>query len=212
MTLPEIIDSIISQVQSTRTVQSKFSTPYMIDVINSAKGTVQNLLYKKYQKINSAWTQQYRVEYVADTQETNKFVRFLLPTPAVTLGMVNSGIVYAGNPDGCQNYALVQSRGELANYLSHRVTKKMPIILYSDTYLEVYNLPLIKEMLIDYVPADPTQLPTYNYEIDQYPLDEEGIALLKDSVYNTITGTQAKATTDYGQNMKDNTTAVTPTE
>jgi hypothetical protein len=184
----------------------------MIDVINSAKGTVQNLLYKKYQKINSVWTQQYRVEYVADTQETNKFVRFALPTPAVTLGMVNSGIVYAGNPDGCQNYALVQSRGELNTFLSHRTTKKLPIILYSDTYLEVYNLPLIKEMLIDYVPADPTLLPTYNFDLDQYPLDEEGIALLKDSVYNTITGVQAKAPTDVGQNLKDNPTSIPVSE
>jgi hypothetical protein len=212
MTLPEIIDAIISQVQSTRTVQSKFSVPYMIDVVNSAKGTVQNLLYKKYQKINSAWTQQYRVEYVKDTQETNKFVRFALPTPAVTLGMVHSGIVYAGNPDGCQNYALVQSRGELSTFLSHRTTKNIPIILYSDTYLEVYNLPLIKEMLIDYVPADPTLLPTYNFDIDQYPLDEEGIALLKDSVYNTITLGQSKAPVDYSNSMVDKPTETPHTE
>lgn len=211
MTLPQIIDSIISQVQSDVTAGTKFNSAYLQDVIHNAKNTVQNALYTKYGKINSAWTMQFEVEYSKDLQESTKFRRFLLPTPAVTLGFDNSGIVYAGTKDGCQNYATVQSRGELNTFLSHRVTKKDPIILYSDTYLEVYSHPLLQELLIDYVPSNPTLLPTYNMDQSEYPLCEEGLLMLKDLVYQKVSGVQAKAPTNYSTSLTDKPTAI-PTE
>ena len=209
MTLPKITDSIIQQVQSTYTVASKFNTAYLYDICNNVKNVVQSNLFKKYGKINSAWTQQYVAEYNKDEQEDGaKFIRFTLPTPAVTVGDDNSGIMYAGDADGCQNYGLVQSRGELNNFLRHRVTKKLPIILYSDYYLEVYNMPLLKTLLVDFIPTDPLLLPTYNVDYDEYPLCAEGVSMMKALVAQSITNDQAAKPTDDKQDMIDSPTTI----
>lgn len=208
MILPKITDSIIQQVQSIHTVGTKFNTANLYDIVNNIKGTVQVMQFKKYGKVNSAWTQQFTALKEDDLQESKKFIRFELPTPAVNLGSDNSGIVYSGSADGCQNFALVQTRGELNTFLNHRVTKKKPIILYSDAFLEVWNQPLIKELLIDYVPTNPLLLPTYNVDYDDYPLDAEGIAILKALVYESITNKQAVKPTDYDPGMTDKPTVI----
>ena len=207
ITLPKLADSIIRQIQSIRTDSSKFENDYLFDLIHQAKANIQNTLYKKYGKINSTWTLQYVPDFEIDLQEDNKFIRFSIPTAAVTLGTTNSGIVYVGTMDMCNNFALVQSRGELNNYLSHRVTKSNPVVLYSDSILEVYNSSL-KEILVDYVPLNPTVLPTYNIDIDNYPLDDEGVAMLMIMIKQTITMDQSKTPTDYKQNKIDNPTAI----
>lgn len=207
ITLPKLADSIIRQVESIRTDKTKFETKYLFDLIHQAKATVQSNLYKKYGKINSSWTVQYFPDYEVDLQETNTYKKFSIPTPSVTLGGTHSGIVYVGSVNLCDSFPTVQSRGELSNYLSHRVTKDKPVVLYSDTFLELYNCP-IKNILIDYVPANPTLLPTYNLDIDNYPLDDEGIDMLMQLIKQATTGIQAKMPVDYLPNKIDTATAV----
>ena len=53
--------------------------------------------------------------------------------------------------------------------------------------MEVYADPMIKEMMIDGVFANPALLPTYNINFSLYPIDGASLALLKTTVAQQMT-------------------------
>lgn len=205
MTLPQIADQIIKEVQGgVRTIESKFSYEYIYSLIHTYRANVIRQQYSKAKRIHPLWTQQYLPEFSKDLQDDICMVKFQVP-PSIIMNEQVNGYLYIGEVNGSCAYNQLNSRAELSTYNQHRVTKEAVRIIYSDGILEVYGNTEIKQLRIDAVFANPTDVPTYNIELDQYPIDNESLNQAKELIVKTELGREAQGPADFKQNILDET-------
>lgn len=210
-TLPRIADSIKRMAQGgTSTEESKFTLPYLYQVIHEARSNVIKAVFTAERKIQSVWTQSYEPDFDPLIQDQNPCcVKFAIPAP-IALDKKTQGFLYVGEIGGNCAYRIVRSRAELANGNQHRVTKTKDITLggiirglYSDGILELYGNLNLKKIRVDGVWLNPTLLPTYNLEQDFYPVSDLELAQIKQVIYQSVIGNEAKTPQDIKQDMVD---------
>lgn len=199
MTLPQVRESVIRTISAAlKTDEDRYESDYIDDLVHQHRAEAIWMMWKQDKRINSNWTQQFIAEYSRDLQEDDCFVRFACP-PLVALGKKADGAVYVGSIKGRVTYRKVTSRAELANNDLHRFVKvnsRTLKALYSDGYWEIHGDPLIKEVRIDGIFANPTDIPTFNAEIDQYPIDDNTLVLMKKLIILSEMGPMAEETPD----------------
>lgn len=166
---------------------TRYDIAFTEDTIHKARATVLFNYYQKYHKINPSWTQQFIGEYSSLLQESNKFIKFQCPS-VLTLDDFIDGFMYVGNLNDNVSYRKISNRATLSTYNSHRYTRlniDTPEFIYSDGYIEIYGNSMIRQLKVDGIFTDPTKIPTYNKEFDQYPVDESLIPLMQDLIFNT---------------------------
>lgn len=205
-------DAINSEQGAIFTQQSKFSIPYIYDLIHSFREVVIKINYTKTGKANPAWFQKYYPEFTEALQESTTSVKFECPA-SVIMDDQTDGFFYIGTTDGACNFRKNQNRADLAMYQAHRVTKvstggKIKTI-WSDGFLEVVGNPLQKDILIDGIFANPTLLPDYNIEFSEYPLDGDSWNQIKQLLFPSTIARQAQSPTNAKQTMVDLPTSIT---
>lgn len=209
--LPKIADSIKRMAQGgISTEESKFTLPYLYQVIHEARSTVIKAAFTRERKIQSVWTQSYEPDFDPLIQDESPCsVKFSIPAP-MNLDNKTQGFLYIGSVDGNCGYKMVISRAELSTYNNHRVTKTKDIVLggsirglYSDGILELFGDLNLKKIRIDGIWLNPTLIPTYNMNIDYYPVDDVNLSLLKTYILQNTTGIEAKTLSDKKQDMED---------
>lgn len=212
ITLPNIADQIIRNVQGgIRTDETKFSPPYLFDLIHQARSTVIKNRFTKERRIQSVWTQQYIPDFIPELQDSNCIVKFSVPAP-IPLDNQTDGFIYIGEINNNCAYRKATSRGEIANYNKHRATRNNKgvvmngniKVLYSDGILEVYGNPLLKEIRIDGIFMNPTLIPTYNIHLSEYPIDDASLQEMKIIILKNITNIEARTPSDKTQDKSDN--------
>jgi hypothetical protein len=114
--------------------------------------------------------------------------------------------MYIGATDCLNQYRLLRSRAELATYTRHRVVKEsnVPLVIYSDGMLEVHNTTLDKiDLRIDGVFMSPMELPTYNEDLSDFPMDEKNIVELKQLILRAELGQEAATPSKIKQDNLD---------
>lgn len=210
-TLPKIADSLKRSVQGgISTVESKFSVPYLFQIIHEAKSAVIRADFIQTRRIQAVWALPYEPEFDPNIQDEAGIVKFYLPSPPIALDNKNDGFLYVGDPNGLCNFRKVTSQAELANSNKHRTTEVKNIALGGkikyllvDNILKFYGNPNLKNILINYIPYNPTLLPTYNLEVDLYPIDGDNLAKMKTLILQSVTGIEAKVQADKIQDMSD---------
>lgn len=201
-TLPNIADSIIRQVQGgIRTDETKFSIPYLYSVIHEARASVIKALFTQERRIQSSWTQIVIPDFNADLQDNDCCVKFEVPA-TIALDKKTDGLLYVGEINKNCAFRKVISRAELSTINKHRTSKAIKF-LYSEGTLEIYSNPLLKEVMVDGIFANPTLIPTYNIALSEYPIDDMLLNQLKISVMQ-ILGVEAQTGEDKINNMSDN--------
>lgn len=182
MTLPEVRESTIRTVSAAlKTDEDRYEPDFMEAIIHQYRASAIAIMWREDKRINANWTQQYIAVYSKDLQEDDCFVRFECPA-LIKLDRKTDGAIYVGSASGNVAYRKVTSRAELANNNLHRYTKtnsRTIKVLWSDGYWEAHGNNLIKELRTDGIFANPTDIPTYNVELDQYPIDEDTLSLMK---------------------------------
>jgi len=200
--LPKIADAIIRNIQGAiRTSETKFDIPYIYQVIHEARASILKATFTKERRIQSSWTQIYIPDFNADLQDNDCVVKFEVPAP-VALDNKIDGFLYVGMIEKNCAFRKAVSRAELSNINRHRTGRKAIKYLYSEGIMEVYANPLIKEMMIDGIFANPTVLPTYNIRFSEYPIDDASLALLKTAVAGLL-GVPAQTPADKKQDNFD---------
>lgn len=157
------------------------------DKIHYGRAFVIGQSFQQSKRIGSSWTQQYISPFDPNLQDTNDFVRFKVPH-VIRLDSLRDGFVYVGAITSTTAYRRVNNRAEMANYNLHRITKqneRTPKFIYSDGYIEVYGDTMIKELRVDGIFRNPTHIPSYNQDIDPYPISADLIGVLKDYLLKT---------------------------
>jgi hypothetical protein len=205
MTLLEIATQIIKEVQGgMRTVESKFSNEYIYSLIHAYRANVLRAQFSKSKRIHPLWTQQFYPEYSADLQDDVCAVKFQIPA-SIIMNEQTNGYLYIGEVAGNCAYKQLNSRAELSTYNQHRVSKQGVRIIYSDGTLEVYGNIEMKTLRVDGVFANPAEIPTFNPDFDNYPMDNESINQMKDIIVKAQLGKEAQTPADFKQNQLDET-------
>lgn len=185
MTLPQVRESVIRIVSAAlKTDEDRYEAAYIDDVIHQYRAEAIWTVWQRAKRVNANWTQQFISTYSKDLQDDDCLVRFACP-PLIALDKKTDGAIYVGSIVGNVSYRKVTSRAELANNDVHRFIKsnsRAIKALYSDGFWEIHGDPLIKELRIDGVFANPTDVPTFNPISDQYPIDDKTLTMVKNLI------------------------------
>jgi len=202
-TLIEIRDDIIATPSGGVMIDNtKYSLDYIEYLIHQYRARAIFISWSTTKRINPLWTQQFIATYDESLQDSKKYVLFKCPPP-ISMDSMMDGFLYIGEQDGNCAYRKVVSRADLANRNAHRYSSCEPgkmSVLWSDGMFEVYGNTMLKQLRVDGVFEDPTQIPTYNKEIDQYPVSNDILIILKDMLMKEqvqiMTGTPEESSTD----------------
>lgn len=208
MIIEKITDSIIRNVQSIHTLGTKFEVPNIEDLCNQFRAVQLRSNYAKTGRINPQWMQQYVLEYDVDMQDDQCISKFKMPAPLV-LDNETDGIVYVGTLKGKCAYRKVPNRAWLALYNNHRNSGSKPICLYENGILEIHGEKgkVPKEATTTTVFDNPFELPDYNMDFSDYPIDNDNLVQMQQILIQSLLS-QSKTPTNYKpQNTDPLTTA-----
>lgn len=97
---------------------------------------------------------------------------------------------YVGGTDGCSRYRENRTISQYQNTINQQVPK---ITMYykEGDMLKVDNNQ-IETILTNYIPVNPTSVPTFNYELDEFPSDDA----MMDIIFNEMFETYQKKAAD----------------
>jgi hypothetical protein len=90
---------------------------------------------------------------------------------------------YVGGIDGCSRFRENLTISQYQNSINKQVPS---ITLYykEDTMLKVDNNQ-VETILVNYIPVNPVNVPTFNYELDEFPLDDAMIDIVFNEMFET---------------------------
>ena len=78
-----------------------------------------------------------------------------------------------------------------------------------NNYLKVDNNG-VGTILTNYIPVDPMQVPTFNFDYDEYPIDEALLNTIFDMMFATYQSKIANTPKDTKSDSQDTTKSITP--
>jgi hypothetical protein len=202
-----IVDDVIRAVESVRTDSAKFPVDYIIDLCDQYRAQAVKTIYERTKRIHPAWVQKYVPDFETDIQDDPLAVKFWIPAP-ISMGPSQNGVIYTGNLSGTKNFKRLLSQSEYATYCQHRnFSKKTEVVLIEGIegdfiLLKVFGNKLLKQMRTDGVWSRPSKLSNFNYDMDMYPLDDEGIVLMKQLIIKSQLSLQEQVAANLKQNEK----------
>lgn len=211
MILQEIIERLVSNAQGGLfSDETRFNEATLTTLINTARAQTIQAIYFKNKRINPACYQTHFPSYDADLQVDDPcLVKFKCPS-VINLDSNSDGFRFVGQVDGVRGFRRVVSRAQLATYNQHPFMKvqggRYIAALWSapDGVWEIYNSSL-KYLRVEGIFANPLEIPTYNKDIDDYPVSVEMLPMIEDFIFKTVTAIEAQTTPDYVSTSTDTT-------
>jgi len=188
MTYKELVDRITSNVQAgIKTDETRFSRDFVKAHLNTARATAIQQSFAKYRKINPIWQQEFELVYDADVQldvNSTCITRYNVPTWIGIDGRTD-GMLFVGNSTN-RGFRIFNSQSELSLYLNLPLQdpytgRYVGVVRYAD-HIELHFSNRVKSGKILMLYQDPLQCPTFNEDLDQYPVTEELIGMIEDLI------------------------------
>ncbi len=173
---------------------------YIDKIINTYRARLIKAIYNGNKRINPQCYQKHWPEYEELLQDDDGCtVKFRHPE-VISLDDRSDGFRYIGGIDCANNFARIQSRAWVSTFNDNRITKvntrRRTSVLYDGNaqILEVYGDPELDQILTESLLANPMSIPTYNIDVDQYPLNEDLISDMLAMVWNDNISQEARIT------------------
>ena len=168
------------------TDESRYDIGTMTAVLNAARGYAITELHKQNNRIHPSFLQRVYPQYKKDLQQDDCYTLFEVPK---TIGINNQidGLMYVGTIDGKNSFWKIRTRMQANSRRNHRIhniaMEKHVHFLYDNTrgYLEVYD-DKVKYILVEGIFGDPTSIPGFNLEEDDYPITMDAMKRIEDMV------------------------------
>lgn len=175
MRLPNIVDQIKSNISGgISTEESRFDDLLIEDKIHSARATVIANYISTGKFPNAAWCQE--VDIDAIDRDVEKGVVFFECPSVISVNSLGDGFVYVGNTNGITPFVRIGS-GRM-NLSMHNGIGKMNTIMWkyefglqNNAQVLCYNNPKLELIKIQAVFNDPTAVPNFRKDTDEYPVD-----------------------------------------
>jgi hypothetical protein len=184
MTLPELYERIGSLPSGGYlTVDTRFDKGYIYSLIHTARAFIVSERWKQNGLIPPVYYQTFKPYYVILSQDQDTcYSRFYNVPDIISLDGRATGLGYVGaNGQLCQ-FREVNNRAQMASMMNNRIIRKMrkPMVLVlGGGEIEVYSNDSIENMRMEAIFADPTKVPSYNVDFDQYPIEASDISKIE---------------------------------
>ena len=200
----QIIDSIMSDVGGGTRSSSDMLTPkYVSKNLDAARAEAIERRWLKYKSINPLCYQKFYLALDVNLQiqpnqtlPPNPFILFKLP-PVIQLG-ANDGLRYLGALNCIDNWRRIRSREEFSVVMKNPYTKisNHPDEIYYlydgvKCQIQVFNNMDVQEGLAECIFQSPTEIPFYNQEYEDYPVDIELVDFMRNILYERFAITKA---------------------
>ena len=213
MKAAELLDRVISLPNAgIFTDEQRMNEKYIYSIINSYRASVCRLRFKETGNIDGDYLQKYYLEYNKKIQESNRFVKFLC-AGAISVSGEEDGFVYIGTvPEGNTSsiaWQRINTRPALSTYTKHGVMNillKRNVSVLWDQHsgsMEVYGNMDIRNGLVEAVFHDPFEIPTWNKEVDDYPMPIDDITLMESMILKENTSIIKNQKPDLISNSND---------
>lgn len=212
MTFPQLIERVSScPTGGYITVDSRLDSGYMANLINSARAFIVAERWKAHGMIPPAYYQRFEPDFSKAAQDEDGCYTMFYDIPQIiALDGRASGIGYVGaiNDIKCQ-FREVSTLGELASFQNDRIMKsgRKAYILNGQGTLRVDYKSKIKQFLMDIIAADPREVPSYNVDFDDYPMDISDIPKMETYLLQGSFGLVYKTPIDRINDGRDTTVA-----
>lgn len=184
MTIRELYERIASLPNGGYiTVDTRLDQGYMYSLIHSARAAVVNERWKNNGFVPPVYYQKFKPEYVILSQDDGScYSKFYNVPQIIALDGRATGLGYVGaNGQLCQ-FREVNNRAQMASMMNNRIIRKMRkpmVLMLGGGEMEVYSNDSIENLRMEAVFADPTKVPTYNIDFDDYPIDMGDISRIE---------------------------------
>lgn len=218
MTANEILDRLVRLPEGAiLTDENRFDMGYMRTLLNTYRGRVIRELYvgSRYmaanKRINNVCYQSFYPEYSNFLQDDDCYNKFIVP-PVITIEQHSDGFRYVGTPDNSVAFKRIKDRADLSvlNNLSKFAPKDSTYIsyLYDGYYMEIYGQD-VREYKIEAIFQNPFDIPTYNPDVDHYPLADDDIPFMEQLIFRENTAIEVSRPPDTLSDSAE-TVQVTP--
>jgi hypothetical protein len=209
MTFPEIYEQSISLVSGgTETVDSRYGKGTIYSLVNTSRSIIALERFKADMAQPTSYFQEYEPEFVSQAQDSGLCCSIFYDCPElIGINNLSSGLGYVGTVDGKPaRFAEVVSEADMAMILQDRITRipLTPYVLRSAGNIRVYWKSTVKRFKMTGIFSDPRDIPTYDIELSQYPIDEGDLARVYAYILQAL-GASTKIPEDRIANSKDNT-------
>lgn len=203
MTCKQIIDAAIQYVEANNIVtdETMLRRASLLRMFNASKAKVlSDFKIKGYEISGGNYLKS--VIDKATYEQGGKFNYFEV-APAVM-----NEYEYVGGQDGCSRFRENLTISQFQNTINCQVPK---ITMYykEGEYIKVDNNG-IPTILTNYIPVDPMKVPTFNFDYDEYPIDEALINTVFDNMFATYQSKVQGKPKDTVSDSQDTTKSITP--
>lgn len=218
MTQPQIVERL-SRLPSGGIITNtgRFDSGYLGSVLNTFRLKTLQVVVNgdrytaKNKRINPQYLQKHWPVYESVLQEPSvPYVQFRCPEIA-SIDSTMDGLQYCGSISGSCNFRRILNRGQLSTFNQNKFTNidngTGLSCLYdgSQQIIEIYGGgKMLRELLLECVFIDPTQIPTYNIEKDQYPISDSDLTILERLVLSeqTLLESRTPQPNEYSEIIK----------
>ena len=178
-TITEIVQRIISNVNGGITTDEvRFDDAYIESKIHTARASILSASQKQpmSDRINESCVQAYSVEILDDDVQADcDVVRFPCPS-VIRLDDRHDGFIYVGHINQQKPY--IRLRTNFTALSMHSIFAKEKEVVWDyivdydgSSYINVYKNTKLRKLLVRAIFNDPTDVPNYRPDVDQYPID-----------------------------------------
>lgn len=178
MNCKQIIDAAIQYVETNNIVtdETMLRRAQILRLFNASKAKVlSDFSLKGYEMTGSNYLKS--VIDKAVYEQGGKYNHFEV-APAVM-----NEYEYVGGVDGCSRFRENLTISQFQNTINCQVPK-VTMYYKEGEYLKVDNNG-VPTILTNYIPVDPMKVPTFNFDYDEYPIDEALINTIFDVMFAT---------------------------
>lgn len=209
MTLPDLANRIASLPSGGFiTDESKFDYGFIYSLIHTAAATAKSNRYTLEKKIHPSWWFPYYPEFDKLQQIDGCYYRFKLPQ-LIHLDPRNIGMEYIGSLQKNNQFRITVGRAKFAAMQKDRVMKMregITYVLIDNGFCEVYGS--VRNFFMNGLWFDVTQLPNYNTDSDNYPVDAKLITDIERIILQLNLNIITKSASDLRQNKQDDSAIV----
>lgn len=201
MTADKIIDTAIVyfEQRGINTDETMLRRAQLFDTICSTRAKVLSDFYVRGIEISGANYMKSIID-AAYFDKGSKFNYFEV-APAVM-----NEYEYFGGLDGCSRFRENLTISQFQNTINQQVPS-IPLYYKEYPYLKLNNNS-VETALLNYIPVNPMQVPTYNYELDDFPMDEALMNTVFDMMFQTYQSKTVQSPKDTVSDSQDTTKSI----
>lgn len=206
MTTAEIID-IFRALPSGGlvTYDSRLRDGELLSLVNTCKNAAQRIVYSQTKFAAPQWFVPFYPEH-EEMWGTGCYQKFRMVDYVILDGIVG-GLGYIGASKSNNTFIPITSRVQFTDYMKHPILKPRKnenYVLIENGFLEIYGQP-VTNFTMGIIPSNPLDIPTFNYNSDNYPIDIGLLEVMKKIAMNPDINIISKTPFDKVQDGMDGT-------